>query len=143
MSDVADRVEIGALCAEYTDAAMMHDYDRFAALFTQDAVLRIPDANIEHIGRAQIRVAIERLQGLWEYFIQNTHPGVIQIDGDTAVGRAYIVELGRMQDGSSHKNYAIYHDRYERTPDGWKFAERVYEIRYLDDSPLAGSVPTR
>jgi len=25
--------------------------------------------------------------------------------------------------------------------DGWKFTERVYEIRYLDTSPLAGSVP--
>ena len=35
-------------------------------------------------------------------------------------------------------NYAIYHDRYRRTPDGWKFSERVYEVRYLDHSPLAG-----
>jgi hypothetical protein len=35
----------------------------------------------------------------------------------------------------------MYHDRYERTPDGWRFAERVYEIKYLDNSPLAGSAP--
>jgi hypothetical protein len=33
------------------------------------------------------------------------------------------------------------HDRYERTPDGWKFTERVYEIRYLDKTPLAGMAP--
>ena len=38
-------------------------------------------------------------------------------------------------------NYAIYHDRYQRTGDGWKFTERVYEVRYLDTSPLAGSAP--
>jgi hypothetical protein len=38
-------------------------------------------------------------------------------------------------------NYAIYHDRYQRTSDGWKFTERVYEIRYLDSTPLAGSAP--
>ena len=38
-------------------------------------------------------------------------------------------------------NYAIYHDRYRRTPDGWKFSERVYEVRYLDHSPLRGSAP--
>jgi hypothetical protein len=38
-------------------------------------------------------------------------------------------------------NYAIYHDRYARTGDGWKFTERVYEIRYLDNTPLAGSAP--
>jgi len=31
--------------------------------------------------------------------------------------------------------------RYQRTPDGWKSTERVYEVRYLDRSPLAGSAP--
>lgn len=34
---------------------------------------------------------------------------------------------------------AVYHDRYQRTPEGWKFTERVYEVRYLDTAPLAGS----
>jgi hypothetical protein len=46
-----------------------------------------------------------------------------------------------LRDGKSELNYAIYHDRYQRTPDGWKFAERVYEVRYLDHTPLPGSVP--
>jgi hypothetical protein len=72
---------------------------------------------------------------------QTTHPGAIRLDGDTASGRAYIQELIGFRDGSSELNYAIYHDRYQRTPDGWKFAERVYEIRYLDTTPLAGSAP--
>ena len=40
--------------------------------------------------------------------------------------------------GSSELNYAIYRDRYQRTGDGWKFTERRYEIRYHDQSPLAG-----
>ncbi len=46
-----------------------------------------------------------------------------------------------MRDGSSQLNYSVYHDRYQRTPGGWKFAERVYEVRYLDTTPLAGSAP--
>jgi hypothetical protein len=40
------------------------------------------------------------------------------------------------------KEIAIYHDRYQRTADGWKFSERVYETRYLDHSPLPGSAPS-
>jgi hypothetical protein len=76
-----------------------------------------------------------------DYFVQTTHPGTIQLAGDTASGRAYISELVRMSDGSSQLNYAVYHDRYQRTPDGWKFAERVFEIKYLDTTPLAGSAP--
>jgi SnoaL-like domain len=57
---------------------------------------------------------------------------MIRPDGDTASGRAYICELIRLRDGGSHLNYAIYHDRYQHTPDGCKFTERVYETRYLD-----------
>ena len=138
---IADRVEIEALRGEFTDAGMMRDYDRFASLFIQDGVFRIPDVNVEFVSREEIRAGIERLQGLWEYFVQNTHPGTIQLEGDTAFGRAYVSEFGRLRDGSSHLNYSVYHDRYQRTPDGWKFAKRVYEVRYLDTTPLAGSAP--
>ena len=73
--------------------------------------------------------------------MQTTHPGTIKLDGDTASGRAYLQELGRARDGRSELNYAIYHDRYQRTGDGWKFTERIYEVRYHDTTPLAGVAP--
>jgi ketosteroid isomerase-like protein len=136
---IADRVEIDALRGEFTDAASMRDYDRFAALFTQDGVWQIPDAGVNFTTRAEIRAGIERLQGSWEFFVQTVHPGTIQLDGDTAVGRSYVAELGRFRDGSSHQNLSLYHDRYQRTPDGWKFAARVYEVRYVDTTALTGS----
>src|SRR6266540_1962285 len=144
MSDlraIADRCEIEALRGEFTDALMMRDYDRFASLFTQNGAWRIPYINAELVSREEIRAGIERMQGLWDYFVQTVHPGTIQLEGDTAVGRVYISEYGRMRDGRSELNYAIYHDRYQRTPDGWKFAERTYEVRYLDTTPLSGSAP--
>ena len=144
MSDfqsIADRVEIEALRGEFTDAAMMRDRARLASLFTPDGVLRMPNVPAEMAGREEIRAGGERLQALWEFFVQNTHPGTIHLDGDIASGRAYIQELVRTRDGRQGLNYAIYHDRYQRTGDGWKFAERVYEVRYLDTSPLAGSAP--
>jgi ketosteroid isomerase-like protein len=144
MSDfqaIADRVEIEALRGEFTDAAMMCDYDRLALLFTPDGALRMPDVPVELVGREQIQAWRDRREALVDYFVQTTHPGTIQLDGDTASGRAYLHEVIRLRDGSSHLNYAIYHDRYRRTGDGWKFTERVYEIRYLDTTPLAGSVP--
>jgi uncharacterized protein (TIGR02246 family) len=136
---IADRVEIEALRGEFTDAIMVRDYDRFASLFTHDGTWRIPDANVELAGREEIRAGIERLQGAWEYFVQTTHPGAIQLEGDTAAGRAYIQEVGHLRDGRSVFNCSLYHDRYQRNPDGWKFTERVYEVRYLDTTPLAGS----
>ncbi len=144
MSDlqaIADRVEIEALRGEFTDAVMMRDYDRLASLFTEDGVVRIPDINAQAVSREEIRAGVERLQGLWDYFVQTTHPGTIQLLGDTAVGRAYLSELGHLRDGGSQLNYSVYHDRYQRTEDGWKFAARVYEVRYLDTTELSGSAP--
>jgi ketosteroid isomerase-like protein len=144
MSDlqaIADRFEIEALRGEFTDAAMMHDYDRFASLFTRDGAWCIPYVNKEFVSRDEIRAAIEQLQSLWGYFVQTTHAGSIQLNGDTAVGRSYVSEFGQLRDGRSALNYSVYHDRYQRTPDGWKFTERVFEVKYLDTTPLAGSAP--
>ncbi|MDX2550531.1 nuclear transport factor 2 family protein [Streptomyces stelliscabiei] len=139
---VVDRFEIEALRAEITDAVMMRDYDRAAALFTPEGSMRWPHIDREFVGRQEIRSGIAWGQGLWEFFVQNVHPGAVRLDGDTAVGRAYVQEFGRMRDGGSHLNYAVYHDRYRRTSDGWKFDERVYEVRYHDLTPLTGAPPT-
>ena len=144
MSDfqaIADRVEIEALRGEFTDAAMMRDRARLASLFTPDGALRMPNIPAELVGREEIRAGGERLQAQWEFFVQTTHPGTIRLDGDTASGRAYLQALIHLRDGSSYLNYFVYHDRYKRTPDGWKFIERVAEFRYVDTTPLAGSAP--
>jgi ketosteroid isomerase-like protein len=141
LQSIADRVEIEALRGEFTDAAMMRDSDRAASLFTPDGALRMPNVPVELVGREEIRGWGERVPAIVDYFVQTTHPGMIQLDGDTATGRAYMSELIGLRDGRSELNYAIYHDRYQRTGDGWKFTERVYEVRYHDTSPLAGSAP--
>ena len=144
MSDfqaIADRVEIEALRGEYSDAVMLRDYDRAASLFTPDGELRMPNVPVELVGQEQIRAWGSRVPEFMDFLVQTTHPGAIRLDGDTASGRAYMQELGRARDGRSELNYAIYHDRYQRTPDGWKFTERVYEVRYRDTTPLMGSAP--
>jgi len=95
----------------------------------------------ELTGPEEIRTFGQRVPALVAYLVQTTHPGTIQLDGDTASERAYLRELGRLRDGRSELNYAIYHDRYQRTADGWKFTERVYEVRYHDTTPLTGAPP--
>jgi ketosteroid isomerase-like protein len=143
MSDlqaIADRVEIEALRGEFTDAVTMRDFDRCWSLFTPDGVVSVSNG-AELVGQEELRPGGERLRGLWDFFVQTTHPGTILLDGDTAAGRAYISELRHGPDGRSELSYAVYHDRYRRTPDGWKFTERVYELRYLDRRPPTASAP--
>jgi hypothetical protein len=84
----------------------------------------------------------ERLQESWDYFVQTVHPGVVELEGGIASGRSYIVELGRLRNGGSYQTYGIYHDSYGRTSAGWKFTERLYEVRYVDTSALGGAPPS-
>jgi ketosteroid isomerase-like protein len=137
----ADRVEIEALRAEFTDAVMMRDYNRLASLFTAAGALRIPDIPVDLAGQDAIRAWGAEVPQFVEYLVQTAHPGTIRLDGDTASGRVFIHELVSARDGRSGENYAIYHDRYQRTVGGWRFTERVYEIKYLDTTPLAGGPP--
>ena len=145
MSDfqaIADRVEIEALRGEFTDAAMMRDYGprrvavhpgRRAADAEHPRELARPGADPRGGERVPAAVGLS--------WCRTTHPGTIRLDGDTATGRAYLQELGRGRGGAQGLNYAIYHDRYQRTGEGWKFTERVYEVRYRDTTALAGSAP--
>jgi hypothetical protein len=138
---IADRVDIEALRAEFSDAVMLRDYDRLASLFTDDGALRIPDIPVDLTGPPAIRAWGAQVPEVVEYLVQTEHPGPIRLHGDHASGRVYIEELVSARDGRSGQNFAIYHDRYQRTPGGWKFTERVYEIRYLDMTPLTGDAP--
>jgi ketosteroid isomerase-like protein len=133
-----DRIEIEALQWEFTDAVMTNDHDRLAGLFVPDGSVRMPDAGVEAIGREQIHRLSAARQQRFSVFVQTTHPGAIEVTGATVRGRAYLSELIMGLDGTSASNRAIYHDRYRRTAQGWRFVERVYEIRYLDTTPLPG-----
>lgn len=138
VQSLSDQLELEALPGRFTDAVMMNDHDRLASLFVPEGRIRIPDAGLEVNGADQIRALGIQREARHEVFVQNTHPGVIEIDGDHATGRAYLSELVKSRDGRSHLNYAIYHDSYRRTDEGWRFVERRYEIKYLDTSPLPG-----
>ena len=137
---LADRVEIEALRGEFTDAVMMRDYDRLASLFTQDGAVRMPHINAEATSREEIRAGIERMQGLWDTSCK-TRTRARSSSTATPRSAVHTSQSSLHGRGGSHLNYAVYHDRYQRTPDGWKFTERVYEVKYLDTTPLRGSAP--
>jgi ketosteroid isomerase-like protein len=58
---IADRVEIEALRAEFSDAVMMGERARLASLFTPDGVLRMPNVPVELAGRDEIRAWGEKV----------------------------------------------------------------------------------
>ena len=105
------------------------DHGRVAemtALFADDAALRVEDDE-PVVGRDAIerffREVREGPRALHLRHFTATHQ--IDVDAaDVAAGRCYFVVL--TENGVDH--WGEYHDRYRRTGDGWRFAERHVQV---------------
>ncbi len=114
------------LVEAYADAVFRRDADFWAACWHEDAVWELLGMRVE--GRAAIR-------GLWEqamtgfsfagFFVQ---PGPLTVSGNSAEGRVYTHELLIQADGARRQTIGQYDDRYVRTGQGWRFAERRFSI---------------
>jgi hypothetical protein len=116
MSDpeaIADRFQIEALLAEFTDTSMMRDWDRFASLFTHDSARPIPDGNVELVGPGGDPRRFERLRGLWDSVVQTSHSGhpACGRHGGRLCLHRRVRALARWQ---LVPGYAVDHDRYQR-----------------------------
>lgn len=128
---IVDQLAIGDLRTRFSEAATARDAEGIAALFIADGQVRMPHIGVVLDGPAQLRSGGARLQELWESFTQISHPGPIRLDGDIATGSCPISEAGILRAGGAHQNIGVYHDRYVRTEEGWRFAERIYELRFV------------
>ncbi|KAB1085359.1 nuclear transport factor 2 family protein [Neorhizobium galegae] len=136
---VEDQLEIQQLAARFSDAANERDVVAFEAVWaSQGAVWEIGDplpARAE--GRQQIVELNKQLMKIERYFMQLTHSGVITLDGDRATARFNIREHGRGEN-SFYDNLAVYNDVLVREPQGWRFLQRSYSYRFLDQGPFGG-----
>ncbi len=132
-----DRTEIRRLADEYAHAADTGDGARFAAAFTDDGVL-IASATSRYDGTAELATVPAKLAR----YRRTQHlvgEQTIDLDGDTATAvtgcEAHHVHLdddGVERDRVLHLHYR---DRYVRTPDGWRIAERRLDIDRTTDDP--------
>lgn len=136
---VEDRLEIQALAARFSDAVNERDVAAFGQLWASDhSVWEIgPPLSSRAEGRDAIVVMLNGLYQIQRYFMQMTHTGVVTIDGDRANARFVVRERGK-GDGTYYDNLAVYDDVLVREPGGWRFLERHYRYRFLDQTPFAG-----
>lgn len=138
LKTVEDELYIRNLVARFTDAVNERDIASFRQLWTDDAVWEIgPPLQSRAEGVDEIAALLSRLLQTEQYFLQMTHSGVIEIEGDRATARFVERERGRGE-SSYYDSLAVYEDVLVREGDGWRFAKRFYRYRFLDQSPLGG-----
>lgn len=121
-----DQVAIRALIDSYSDAVFRRDAQAWGATWAEDALWNLMGTEVR--GR-------EAIVGLWTqamagfpfvaFFAQIGH---LAITGDRAKGRVYTHEYLELADGSISRPIGQYLDVYTRTADGWRFAERRFQV---------------
>lgn len=135
MGDTDDIIGISALQSHYADIINRRAWSELAEIFLPDAAIRIDTVTrdvIEVAGPAAlgdfIGTAVERF-AFFEFVILNSRI-VTSVDGDADLGsaRIFMCEIRRDADSLDWSTaYGVYHDRYRRTPDGWRFERRDYQ----------------
>lgn len=122
-----DETAIRALVHRYTMAIEARDADVWSSTWADDGVWDVGGRVTE--GREAIRTGwVEAM----ERFVEVGHVATfaeLTVDGDAAEGRWVVEEQTFDADRNKFAFVADYHDRYVRTPHGWRFAERRLAFR--------------
>ena len=127
-----DQQEITELLARYADGVNRRDLDAWTKVWSEDAIYTLNGAP-KKVGRDAIVALYEKAMGIVESMLQVVHNGTVEVDGDSATGRWYVSEHHGLGDDKSVYVIGVYQDRYIRTADGWKFAERHFDHLYLEN----------
>ena len=120
-----DREEISFLLHEYCRTLDAMDLDGLAEIFTEDCIVEYgPEDRLKSNGKAAIRKGLERL---WRWKRTSHHLSNVQIRfarPDEAEALSYILAWHERPDGSTATVWGQYHDRFVRTPAGWRLQRR-------------------
>ncbi len=144
--DITTRLEIEHQCTrcaiDYAHKVDFGDFEGFANLFAENGVLSVGPLHLD--SRANIREAMSQrpAEMLSRHIITNIAIDVIDDEG--AAGLAYFT-LYRTTVGDDDNPTAMppvavvghYKDKFAKTVNGWKFAERIGVFDMVDKSQFA------
>lgn len=135
IAEVVDHVAISRLQAAYADVVNRRAWPELHDLFLPEATIAIDTVTrprVELSGPAELGAFIGgAIEGFafFEFVILNAHIGLPTLDEpDGARARVFMCEVRRAVETLEWSlAYGLYQDRYQRTPEGWRFAGRDYQ----------------
>ena len=115
------------LIARYCDAVLRNDAEAFGGCWTTDATWHLGKPNAGHDA---IVAAFRKLMAGYSWLAQTAPNAVFEVDetSGTGTGRVMIHESYRSKKDGVGALVGVYHDRYQRTGNTWRFAERRIEV---------------
>jgi hypothetical protein len=126
LQNLEDIMEITRLKAAYCDAVdggwnrRTHRGEEVASLFVDDGAWDVGGGVGRGEGYDGIVKLIDSFQQMPFAFHRVCNP-VIHVNGDEATGKWHLIAYLSQPDGTPVMYFGVYHDRFVRTPQGWKF----------------------
>ena len=130
VQEISDRFEIQDLLVDYAHAIDTHDWEALDRVFTPDA-----DIDYSAVGGAkgkypeikEFLAASLPMFGVTQHMVSNMR---VRLSGDAATGRIMLFNPSVLEIEGEKKIFFLglwYADKYVRTAEGWRIAERIEE----------------
>lgn len=126
-SRLGDRSAIEDLVSRWADAVNQRDVNAIVPLLTSDVEWTVPGLEPAQGVEAVVDL-LGRLLANAPVVVQLVHQGLVDFDGSHATGRWYCSENGLSHSGTPFAVTAVYHDRYVRNGNDWRFAARRFDL---------------
>ncbi len=130
--------EIRQLHARFIDAVLRNDAASFAACFAEAGEWKV--AGMHFRGRKEIHDMFIKLVGSCARVQIIPSLPLLEVDGDSAIGRVQSTELCKMPDGSAAMALGVFYDRYEKNDGRWAFAWRHFTLHYRGPVDLSAEL---
>jgi ketosteroid isomerase-like protein len=139
---MSDEAAIQQTLNIYTEGASRSDWPQVMSTFLPDGVWEVPAQKARFEGHESVQAAMSAFTAQTEYWVQVNAPAIIKVSGDRAKARSVIRECGKFI-GQDHllEVLGYYDDDLVRTPDGWKFAHRIFNTTAMHSVPLVVTTP--
>ena len=138
---LVDRASISDLLVRFAHALDTKDFDGYAALYTHDGVLELPDPQTGtyfQLTQPELAVAVPRSLGRYAATHHLSCNHQIEIKGDNASSRSYLqaVHVGARPD--HHWSAGGWYDcTYRREAGNWRFTRVRLTAVWIDGAPGA------
>jgi hypothetical protein len=141
LQQISDRLEIEQLLVDYSSAIDRKDFDALDRVFTADAYIDYRAMGGIDGRYPQIKAWLAQVLPNFPNYFHMVGNLSLKVEGDSA--RSSVICFNPMQvalpDGNSQVMFLglWYHDKFLRTPQGWRMSERV-EQKCFDYNVPAG-----
>ena len=143
LQEISDRLEIQQLLVDYSTAIDTRRFDDLDNVFTPDAYIDYRALGGIDGRFAEVKAWLKTVLPTFPMYFHMIGNFSIKINGDTAQSKIICFNPMVTDNGAGGTQVMYcglwYHDKFMRTPQGWRMCERVEEKCYTDNVPAGMS----